>query len=129
MGIARALFLELGGFKEETTLGWEDVDFGIRAGLRGVSTAWLEQAVVRHRRPSSVRVTWRKEFAYGRGWTKLERRYPQISTEGWIRPLLRRAGWVVLRFPYIAFPTRRRGWIVRTAGLAGRVAERVRPTP
>jgi len=81
-----------------------------------------------HRRPSSLRVTWRKEFAYGRGWTKLERRYPQIAPHGWIRPLLPRAGWIAVRSPYIALPARRRGWVVQAAGFAGRLAERLRPT-
>jgi glycosyltransferase involved in cell wall biosynthesis len=127
MGIERDLFLELGGFSENATRGWEDVDLGIRAALRGISTTWVQEAVVLHRRPSSVRVTWRKEFAYGRGWTKLERQHPQISPDGWVRPLLRRAGWVALRSPYVALPARRRGWVVRAAGLAGRIAERVRP--
>jgi GT2 family glycosyltransferase len=128
MGIERGLFLELGGFSENATRGWEDVDLGIRAALRGISTTWVEEAVVLHRRPSSVRVTWRKEFSYGRGWTKLERQYPEISPDGWVRPLLRRAGWVALRSPYIALSARRRAWVVRAAGLAGRVTERVLPT-
>ena len=128
MGIERNVFLELGGFSEHATRGWEDVDLGIRAAIRGISTTWVEEAVVLHRRPSSVRMTWRKEFIYGRGWTKLERQYPQISPDGWVRPLLRRAGWVALRSPYVALPARRRGWVVRAASLAGRVAERMRPT-
>jgi GT2 family glycosyltransferase len=128
MGIERDVFLELGGFSENATRSWEDADLGIRAALRGISTTWLEDAVVLHRRPSSVRVTWRKEFSYGRGWTELERQYPQISPDGWVRPLLRRAGWVALRSPYVALPARRRGWVVRAAGLAGRVAERVLPS-
>jgi GT2 family glycosyltransferase len=129
MGIERELYLELGGFDEAAPVGWDDVDFGIRAARRGFSTAWIEQAVVFHRRPSSARETWRKEFAYGRGWTVLERRYPQLSSNGWIRPLLRRAGWVAMRAPYIALPARRRGWLVRAASLTGRLAERLRPSP
>jgi glycosyltransferase involved in cell wall biosynthesis len=128
MGIERDVFLELGGFDETATLGWEDIDLGIRASLRGNSIAWIEEAVVLHRRPNAAQAMWRKEFAYGRGWTRLERRYPQISPDGWIRPLLHRAGWVAVRTPYIAMPARRRAWLVRAASLAGRVAERLRPT-
>jgi glycosyltransferase involved in cell wall biosynthesis len=128
MGTPRAVFLELGGFDETVTLGWEDIDLGIRAARRGLPTAWVEDAVVLHRRPSSTRSMWRKEFGYGRGWTMLERRYPEVSPDGWLRPLLRRAGWVAVRAPYVAFPDRRRGWIVKAAGTAGRVAERIHPT-
>jgi glycosyltransferase involved in cell wall biosynthesis len=128
MGIVRELFFALGGFNEDAPAGWDDTDLGLRATNRGVSITWVDQAVVLRRRPSSARAMWRKEFAYGRGWTKLERRYPQISPDGWVRPLLRRAGWVALRAPYVALASRRRGWVVRTAGLAGRVAERMHPT-
>jgi hypothetical protein len=59
----------------------------------------------------------------------LERRYPQVSPNGWVRPLLRRAGWVVVRLPYVAFPARRRAWVVRAASVAGRLAERMHPSP
>ena len=129
MGIARDVFLELGGFDEGITLGWEDIDLGIRAALRGFATAWVEGAVVLRRRPSSARTLWRKEFGYGRGWTMLERRYPQIAApDGWVRPLLNRAGWVAVRAPYLAVPARRPAWIVRAASVAGRLAERVRPS-
>jgi GT2 family glycosyltransferase len=128
MGIAREVFFELEGFDETVTLSWEDADLGIRAALRGFPTALVENAVVLHRRPSTVRATWQKEFAYGRGWTMLERRYPQVSPSGWVRPWLQRAGWVVVRIPYAALPARRRAWIVRAAGVTGRLAERMRPT-
>jgi GT2 family glycosyltransferase len=128
MGIRRDLFFDLGGFDEKFRNSWEDIDLGIRAGLRGSSTEWVEHAVVLHRRPGSARAMWRKEFAYGRGWTMLERRYPEVSPQGWVRALLGRAGWVVMRVPYVAMPTRRRGWVVKAASVAGRVAERVRPS-
>jgi GT2 family glycosyltransferase len=128
MGIERKLFLELGGFDEDAPAGWDDTDLSLRATNRGISITWVEQALVLRRRPSSVRAMWRKEFAYGRGWTMLERRYPQISRAGGTRPLLRRTGWVALRAPYVALPNRRRGWVVKAAGLAGRLAERLRPS-
>jgi glycosyltransferase involved in cell wall biosynthesis len=128
MGIARKVFLELGGFDETMTRSWEDVDLGIRAALRGLPTGWVIDALVLHRRPRSARAMWSKEFQYGRGWTMLERRYPQVSPNGWLRPLLRRAGWVAVRAPYLALPSRRGAWVVRAAGVAGRFAERVRST-
>ena len=128
LGIWRKLFLDLGGFDEGMTRSWEDVDLGIRATLRGSTIGWVEHAVVLHRRPGSERALWDKEYSYGRGWTKLERRYPQISSKGWAGRALRRAGWVAVRTPYVASPTRRRAWIVRAAGLAGSMAERFRPS-
>jgi glycosyltransferase involved in cell wall biosynthesis len=128
LGIQRELFLDLGGFDETMTRSWEDVDLGIRAALNGFPTGWVEHAVVLHRRPSSARAMWRKEYSYGRGWTMLERRHPELSPNGWVRPLLRRAGWVVVRAPYVLLPQRRRAWMVRAASVAGRVAERIRPT-
>jgi glycosyltransferase involved in cell wall biosynthesis len=127
MGIVRELLLELGGFDPAVPIGWEDVDLGLRATRREVSIAWAEHALVLRRRPRSARGVWRKEFAYGRGWTMLERRYPELSADGGVRPLLRRAVWVAIRSPYLAMPTRRRGWIVRAAGFAGRVTERLHP--
>jgi len=128
MGITRDVFQQLGGFDETITLGWEDIDLGIRAARRSYSTAWVGGATVFRRRPHSARAIWRKEFGYGRGWTMLERRYPQALPDGWVRPLLHRAGWIAIRVPYVAFPSRRRAWIVRAAGFAGRVAERLRPS-
>jgi glycosyltransferase involved in cell wall biosynthesis len=127
MGITRELFFELGGFDEALPFGWSDFDLGVRARLRGISVDWIEQAVVRRRRPSSVRAMWKKEFIYGRGWTTLERRYPQLSPRGW-RPLLERAAWIALRAPYIALPDRRRAWVMKAAQLAGRLVERVHPS-
>src|SRR5262249_29618634 len=127
MGMTRELFFELGGFDETLQFGWSDFDFAVRADLRGTPIGWEEQAVVQRRRPTSVQRMWNKEFVYGRGWTTLERRYPHLSPRGW-RPLLRRAGWIAVRTPYIAFPDRRRGWVMKAAQLAGRVVERLRPS-
>ena len=127
LGITRELFVELGGFDESLPFGWSDFDIGFRANLRGIPVAWVEHASVRRRRPSSLRAMWRKEFTYGRGWTTLERRYPQLSPRGW-RPLAKRAAWVALRAPYIALPDRRRGWVMKAAQLAGRLAERLHPS-
>jgi glycosyltransferase involved in cell wall biosynthesis len=127
MGTTRELFFELGGFDETMAFGWSDFDFGARATLRGIPIGWVEQAIVRRRRPRTVRAMWKKEFTYGRGWTTLERRYPQLSPRGW-RPLLERAAWIVLRAPYIALPDRRRGWVMKAAQLAGRTAERLHPS-
>jgi len=128
MGMTRELFSELGGFDETLSFGWSDFDIGVRANLLGIRVGWVEQAIVRRRRPSSVRAMWRKEFTYGRGWTTLERRYPQLSPRGW-RPLFERAAWIALRAPYIALSDRRRGWVVKAAQLAGRLMERVHPSP
>jgi glycosyltransferase involved in cell wall biosynthesis len=127
MGITRELFFELGGFDEALPFGWSDFDFGVRARLRGISVEWVEQAIVRRRRPSSVRAMWKKEFVYGRGWTTLERQYPQLSPRGWM-PLVRRAAWIALRAPYIVLPDRRHGWVTKAAQLAGRFVERLHPS-
>jgi glycosyltransferase involved in cell wall biosynthesis len=124
MGVTRELFFELGGFDETLPFGWSDVDFGIRANLRGVPVGWVDQAIVWRRRPSTVRAMWNKEFFYGRGWTMLERRYPQLLPRGW-KPLLGRTAWLALRAPYIALPDRRRGWVMKAAQLTGRVRERL----
>jgi glycosyltransferase involved in cell wall biosynthesis len=127
MGVTRGLFFELGGFDETLAFGWSDFDFGLRANLRGIPIAWVEQAIVQRRRPRSVRALWKKEFTYGRGWTTLERRYPELSPRGW-RPLLERAAWIALRAPYIALPDPRRGWVMKAAQLGGRLAERLHPS-
>jgi glycosyltransferase involved in cell wall biosynthesis len=127
LGITRESFFELGGFDETLPFGWSDLDIGVRANLRGIPIAWVEQAIVLRRRPSSMRAMWKKEFTYGRGWTTIERRYPQLPSRGW-RPLLERAAWIALRAPYIALPDRRRGWVMKAAQLAGRLAERLHPS-
>jgi len=127
MGIVREVLFDLGGFDETSPVGWDDTDLAVRATSRGIKIAWIERAIVLRRRPSSARAMWRKEFNYGRGWTMLERRYPQLAPNGWVRPLLRRARWVSVRVPYVAIPTRRRAWVARAASLAGRLVEHVRP--
>jgi glycosyltransferase involved in cell wall biosynthesis len=127
MGITRRLFVDLDGFDETLPFGWSDLDLGLRANLRGIRVRWVEDAIVRRRRPSSVREMWKKEFTYGRGWTMLERRYPQVLPQG-RRPLLERVGWIALRAPYIALPARRRGWVMKAAQLAGRLVERLHPS-
>jgi glycosyltransferase involved in cell wall biosynthesis len=127
MGMTREVFFELGGFDETLRFGWSDFDLGVRANLRGIRVAWVEQAIVRRRRPSSARSMWKKEFVYGRGWTTLERRYPQLSPRGWM-PLLRRVVWVALRIPYLVLRSRRRGWVMKAAQLTGRLVERLHPS-
>jgi glycosyltransferase involved in cell wall biosynthesis len=128
MGIERELFLELGGFDVTAVFGWEDIDLGIRAGFRGISITWIEEALILHRRPGSVGETWRREFAYGRGKMMLERRYRGVVPDTRIGRLMRRAGWVAVRAPYVAFPTRRRAWVAWVAGLTGYLGERLRPS-
>jgi glycosyltransferase involved in cell wall biosynthesis len=127
MGITRELLFELGGFDESLPFGWGDLDLSIRAKLRGLSVGWVEHAIVRRRRPSSVRAMWNKEFIYGRGWTTLERRYSQLTPRGWM-PLLRRLVWIVLRAPYLVLRDRRRGWVMKAAQLTGRLVERLHPS-
>jgi glycosyltransferase involved in cell wall biosynthesis len=128
MGIDRSVLSQLGWFDETLTRGSEDIDLGIRAALHGYTIGWVDDAVVFRRRPGSVRAMWRKEFTYGRGWTNLERRYPQLVPNGWVRPLLRRTTWVAVRAPYVLLANRRRGWIVRAASVAGRLSERLSPS-
>jgi GT2 family glycosyltransferase len=125
MGISRELLFQVGGFDDTSPLGWEDIDLSIRATSRGISIGWAEHAIVLRRRPSSARSLWQKEFAYGRGWTMLERRYPQLSSDGRVTPMLRRAGWLAIRVPYVMHPARRNGWVGRAAALSGRLTERV----
>jgi len=48
MMVDRALFLEMGGFDERLFCYCEDVDFGYRLQLRGLSTLLVPGAVVRH---------------------------------------------------------------------------------
>jgi GT2 family glycosyltransferase len=127
MALTRKLFNELGGFDETLLFGWSDYDLGVRAVLRGVSVEWIDHAIVRRRRPASARTMWKKEFTYGRGWTIVERRYAQLVPRGWM-PLLRRAAWIAVRAPYVVLPDRRRGWVMKAAQLAGRVAERLHPS-
>ena len=49
MLVRRSMFLELGGFDETFFMEWEDLDLCWRAWLRGWSTIYVPEAVVRHR--------------------------------------------------------------------------------
>ena len=49
MLVRRAMFIELGGFDETFFMEWEDLDLCWRAWLRGWSTVYVPDAVVRHR--------------------------------------------------------------------------------
>jgi glycosyltransferase involved in cell wall biosynthesis len=124
MAVRRDLFEEIGGFDEDLLVA-EDMDFGIRADLAGATAGFAPRAIVLRREPTTVLATWKKRYAYGRGRTRVQRRYPQAFPKSWMRTALRDAGWVVIRLPYAALPRRRSVLVRRAAALCGNVAGRL----
>ncbi len=81
LGVRREVFLALGGFSEETSVG-EDVDLCWRAQLSGYTLAFVPGAVVHVRKRDTVRGLWRQAYAYGVGDRWLMARFARVEPVG-----------------------------------------------
>jgi N-acetylglucosaminyl-diphospho-decaprenol L-rhamnosyltransferase len=62
--VRRGLFEVLGGFDERFFVYYEDVDFALRARLRGAKSAYLTTARIFHDGAASTRATWARRLFY-----------------------------------------------------------------
>jgi glycosyltransferase involved in cell wall biosynthesis len=75
MAMHRAVFEELGGFDEEMPL--EDLDFCLKAHLRGRQLVLAPEAVLHYRYRQTYGGIFRQAYAYGLGVAAVQRRYKQ----------------------------------------------------
>jgi glycosyltransferase involved in cell wall biosynthesis len=127
MGISRALFDELGGFDESFRQA-EDIDLSWRAQLSGRALSFEPGARVRKHGRADLASVWRQHFDFGRADLQLVRRYVDQGC----RPMppardVTIALWLIVTSWKLLVDRSRRPWIVASARLAGRTAERARP--
>lgn len=123
LGISRALFEKIGGFREDfqfcedTALCWD-------AQLSGVQLVRVPEARIWYRKRDDLASLWRQQYAWGVGAAHLysefrDRGAPRSSTTGALVRWLA----IVLTAPLAPFGEgRRRIWIGRTARRLGRLA-------
>ena len=123
IGVVRAL-----GWDDEYVVGGTDIEFAWRAQLAGYRIAYARDALVRVRRPDSLRVLARQWYGYGSSGALL---YRKFRRQGMPRPGLAVAarGWASL-IVHVGDAFRggapRRRWIKRVAYRCGRVGGSIR---
>jgi len=79
LGVARDLYLAVGGCDEELVGGGDDVDLCWRAQMHGAELRFVPSAVVRYRIPDTARSLFRQGWSYGRGGRRLSDRYQPMG--------------------------------------------------
>ncbi len=62
--------------KDFRVAAWEDVEFGYRAGLKGLRLFFDQQILAEHRHSFEMRDLWRRFFAHGRGLKVIGEKVP-----------------------------------------------------
>ena len=75
LGISRRLFESVGGFSD-MRIG-EDIDFSLRVMRTGVKAWLLDDAVVCHKRRTSMRLFFKQVFVFGTARVNLNMRHPE----------------------------------------------------
>jgi cellulose synthase/poly-beta-1,6-N-acetylglucosamine synthase-like glycosyltransferase len=78
MGFSRRLFDELGGFDVAYAVG-DDVDFSLRAQLRGYPIRSVPEALVHYRFRDELAAIGRQAHAYARDQVKISQRVPEAA--------------------------------------------------
>jgi glycosyltransferase involved in cell wall biosynthesis len=78
MGFTRRLFDELGGF-DESYIGGQDIDFSLRAQLRGHEVRIVPEAVVHYRFRDTVPSIRRQAQTYAKYQVKLSNEFPDLA--------------------------------------------------
>ncbi len=82
LALSRERFIALAGLDERfPTAAAEDRDFCARAHEAGMPVVLIQEAGVRHHRPSGVRHLWRQYVGYGRGARRLARQRANIGLQ------------------------------------------------
>lgn len=123
LGVRRSVAQAVGGFNEAYRFGATDTEFCWRVQLAGTKIAYAPDAVVAWRRAEDTRTVLRKAYLTGRARAQL---YRDFRTHG--MPGSHPAGAVlrwavlVLSAPVLLSASRRKEWLRRAAGYAGRAA-------
>ncbi len=79
MGLARAVWEQLGGFDESWATGFDDIEFFARAFRAARPFRWVDDAAVDYRIARGVRVNLRKAFDQGRNDVRFRDEFPQTG--------------------------------------------------
>lgn len=105
LGISRRLFEEVGGFSD-MRIG-EDIDFSLRVKKRGAKAWLLSDAVVCHKRRTSMRLFFKQVFIFGTARVNLNIRHPESRKPVFLLPAIFTAGslcfFIVMLFFRTAF--------------------------
>lgn len=128
LGVRRAAFEQIGGFREDYTYGSGDTEFCWRLQLAGFSLAYASEAVVHYRHRSELGAVAVKAYKTQQNGGRLYRDY---RAQGMRSPSMAGAAvrWARLlaSIPVVPFSRRVRWWWVeQTAGAVGRVSGSVR---
>lgn len=90
LGLARAVFDEVGGFDTALDLAGEDVDLCLRLAEAGRTLTYVPEAVLHYRFPTTKRQLFLQGRRYGRGQELVHSRHGVASGSwgGWARSLL-----------------------------------------
>lgn len=83
--MARAGFLELGGFREDLPYGCQDSELGIRLALAGQRIVYRASALGRHWHPQTLAGFAGRQRAAGRATVRLAELHPRHRGLGWLR--------------------------------------------
>lgn len=86
LGISRSLFEMVGGF-EDMRIG-EDIDFSTRVKETGVKVWFLPEAVVCHKRRTSLKLFFKQVFIFGVARVNLDIRHPKSRKPVFLLPAL-----------------------------------------
>ena len=86
LGIDRSLFEQVGGFSD-MRIG-EDIDFSLRVMATGVQAVFLPEAVVCHKRRTSLKLFFKQVFVFGTARVNLNIRHPRSRKAVYLLPAL-----------------------------------------
>jgi glycosyltransferase involved in cell wall biosynthesis len=124
LGVRRAVFEQIGGFREEYDYGSDDTEFCWRLQLAGFRLAYAPAAVLHYRHRSTLRSVAAKAYRTGHSRGRLLR---DFHADGMQRPTLAGAmfRWVKLVSALPALPFSRAArwrWTEQAAAAAGRIS-------
>lgn len=118
LSIRRELLLDLGGFDEGFSYGWEDTDLGLRAAQAGVRLLYAPDALAYHHHEIAPASYCRRQSAVGRSAVHFIRKHPErgdvVGAERMPRPWTPR--WLVKSILFNSALTR--PWLLAARALA-----------
>ncbi len=110
-GMTRECWDLLGGFDEEFA-GLEDLEFSLRAAVRGISVHFEPNAIIHYRYRTGVRDLWHQGLFYGGSYPRLARRCRELGLRAPSRfRAIRSWGWLVVNVPKLRSRRIRLRWV------------------
>jgi GT2 family glycosyltransferase len=121
LGITKSAFVQLGGFDTSIAV-YEDMDFCLRAWVRGIELVYVPHAVVHYRLRHTLAELFSQAIKYGEAAPFICKRLKEMGRP--TPPRLRNAKntiWLVRRAPQLRNAQGRARWVVVAGGLIGRL--------